>query len=388
MNKALSFLLTFHVLIGFICLLSTVTSFAQITIYEDLFTTGNTDGGATTATAFVSGTAPNNTNWRYTEFENTFGPSWAVNNNEAVLQNTFGVNRSFGANMLYKAGNNYYTAPGGLYEQTVDFTTVFTNNNDIIEWSFNFRSPNETPGALSNGGAGFVGGAFVLGMDSPTLRACTYTTVGYAVIFGDAEGASGNRVKLVRFNGGTTDNNCATNNEPHYTFFTWSGTNTSTCIISDNANLTTSWYSVKVQYNPANDEWRLFVRNDGVAKADPQTLNDSHCKGANIDATYTANNLPIMGMYACLPDDGALRSTRWDNVRLKKGVPVLGCPSTTGLCGAYAICTPPTISAQPTNQPACSKLFTFRNSFFRTLSMAVLQWYHLGERFQRRADRF
>ncbi|MEY4602723.1 MAG: hypothetical protein RIT43_15, partial [Bacteroidota bacterium] len=326
---------------------------AQITIYEDLFTGGFVDGGTTTATAFTSGTAPNNTSWRYTEFENSFGPSWNRNNNEAVLQNSFGVNRSFGANMLYKGGDGYYTAPGGLYENGADFTTVFTNNTDIIEWTINFRSPNEVPNALTNGGAGFVGGAFVLGMDSPTLRACTYTTVGYAVVFGDAAGG-GNYVKLVRFNGGTTDNNCATNNQPHYTFFTWNGTNTTTCIISDNVTLTTSWYSVKVQYNPATDEWRLFVRNDGGAKGDPQTLTDTHCKGAKVDATYTGTDLGIMGMYACLPDDGALRTTVWDNLRIKKGVPLLGCPSTTGLCGAYSICAPPTISGQPSNQPICA----------------------------------
>ncbi|MBM3429702.1 MAG: T9SS type B sorting domain-containing protein [Bacteroidetes bacterium] len=326
---------------------------AQITIYEDLFSIGGTDGGANTTTAFTSGTAPNNTNWRYTEFENSFGPSWNINNQEAVLQNTFGVNRSFGANMLYKAGNNYYTAPGGLYEQTTNFTTVFTNNTDIVEWTFNFRSPNETPQGLTNGGAGFTGGAFVLGLDSPTLRSCTYTTVGYAVTFGDASG-SGNYVKLIRVNGGTTDNNCATNNQPHYTFFNWNGANTTSCIVSDNVNLTTSWYSVKVQYNPANDEWRLFVRNDGGTKGDPQTLNDSHCKGANVDATYTSSNLAIMGVYACLPDDNALRSTRWDNIRIKVGVPLLGCPSTTSLCGAYSICSTPTINSQPSSQSICS----------------------------------
>jgi gliding motility-associated-like protein len=111
---------------------------------------------------------------------------------------------------------------------------------------------------------------------------------------------------------------------------------------------------VKVQFNPANDEWRLFVRNDGGSKGDAQTLNDSHCKGANVDATYTSSNLAIMGIYACVPDDNNLRSTRWDNIRIKVGVPLLGCPSTTSLCGAYSICNTPVINSQPTNQPICS----------------------------------
>jgi gliding motility-associated-like protein len=333
-------------------------SFSQTTIYEDLFTNpnSNSDGTATTTTAFTSGAVPNNTNWRYTEFDSGWGISWLWDTgaDEAVLQNTFGVNEDVGCNMLYKAGNNYYTAPGGLYEQTTNFTTVLTNNIGIVEWTINFRSPNEVPQGLTNGNAGFTGGAFVLGLDSPTLQACTYTTVGYALVFGDASG-SGNYVKLVKVNGGTTDNNCATNNQPKYTFFNWNGTNTTSCIISDNQNLTTGWYSVKVQFNPANDEWRLFVRNDGGSKGDPQTLNDTHCKGANVDATYTGINLPIMGLYACLPlDGGQLRSVRFDNLRLKINVPQLGCPSTTSLCGAYSICNNPVINTQPSSQAICA----------------------------------
>jgi gliding motility-associated-like protein len=366
----------FSFLLLLLLLVNSNSTIAQITIYEDLFSIGGTDGGANTTTAFISGTAPNNTNWRYTEFENSFGPSWNINNQEAVLQNTFGVNRSFGANMLFKGGNNYYTAPGGLYEQTTNFTTVFTNNTDIVEWTFNFRSPNETPQGLTNGGAGFTGGAFVLGLDSPTLRSCTYTTVGYAVTFGDASG-SGNYVKLIRVNGGTTDNNCATNNQPHYTFFNWNGANTTSCIVSDNVNLTTSWYSVKVQYNPANDEWRLFVRNDGGTKGDPQTLNDTHCKGANVDAAYTSNNLAIMGIYACVPDDNALRSTRWDNIRIKVGVPLMGCPTTTSLCGAYSICSTPTINSQPSSQSICSSGSATLN-ISATPSTGPYQWQYFN----------
>jgi len=334
----------------FLSLLISVKS--QTIIYEDLFgSAGN--GGTNTTTATINGVAPNNTNWRYVEFENSFGPSWEFGGGNAILSNSYGVNRSFGANMLYKGADGYYTSPGGLYEQSNNFTSIFKNNTSIIEWSINFRSPNEVPQGLTNGGAGFTGGAFVLGMESPTLRSCSYRTRGYAVIFGDASGA-GNRVKLVHFIGGTTDNNCATNNQPHYTFFNWNSTNTTNCIISDDQNLTTSWYSVKVQYNPANDEWRLFVRNDGGSPQDPQTLNDTHCKGVNINSTYTTTNLPILGLYACLPDDNNLRTIRYDNLRIKSNVVALGCPSTTGLCGAYAACTTPTVTTQPATQSICS----------------------------------
>jgi gliding motility-associated-like protein len=331
----------------------TFFSYAQTTIYEDLFNIGNTDGGANSTAAVVSGTAPNNTSWRYQEFENSFGPSWAINNQEAVIQNTFGVNRSYGAGFLYKGGDGYYTAPGGLYEQDATFRTRFKLNPSPVEWTFNFRSPSEVPQGLTNGGAGLTGGAFVLGMTSPTLVSCFSTTQGYAVIFGDA--IAGNYVKLVKINGGVTTTPCGSATQQSYTFFTWNGTNTTDCIVSDNVNLTTSWYSIKVQYNPANDEWRLFVRNDGGTKGDPQTLDASHCKGAKIDATYTNNSLSIMGLYGGVPDDNATRALRFDNVRIKLGVTLLGCPSTTGLCGAYSIsCTPPTVSVSTLNNSSCS----------------------------------
>jgi gliding motility-associated-like protein len=374
-----------HIILNGFAILTTLISLnvnAQLIIYEDMFNVSNTSGGANTTTAVVSGSAPNNTWWRYTEFENSFGPSWAINNQEAVLQNEFGVNRSFGANMLFKAGDNYYTAPGGLYEQTTDFDTRFRNNTGIIEWTINFRSPDRVPSALTNGGAGLIGGAFVLGMSSPTLRSCSMQTFGYAVIFGDA--IAGNYVKLVRFLGGTTDGNCATNNQPHYTFFTWNGTNTTTCIISDNETLTRDWYSVKVQYNPSNDEWRLFVRRDGTSKGDPQTLNETHCKGVNVDGTYTSNRLYIMGMYACLPDNSALRRIRWDNLRIKKDVAPIGCPSTTGLCGAYSICDAPVINTQPSNIVVCSP---GSGNLIVSASTGPYQWqYNNGGTWQNVAD--
>ena len=309
-----------------------------VTVYEDDFTTGTTHEGYQNSTAaFTSGTAPNNTSWRYSEFDTGWGISWnrTATNDELWLQNEYGANESdFGCNFVYKGGNGYYTAPGGLYEQSASFSTHLTSNTQAIEWTFNFRSPEETPSGLTNGGAGFVGGAFVLGLTSPTLESAFMTTQGYAVIFGDASG-NGNYVKLVRVNGGTTNGNTAVNNQAKYTFFNWNGTNSTACIISDNVALTTSWYSVKVQYNPLNDEWRLFVRNDGGTKGDPQTLNAAHCKGAMVDNTYTGVNLPIMGLYACLPDEGtALRTVRWDNLRIKQNVSMIGCPATTGMCGA------------------------------------------------------
>lgn len=325
-------------LISIILLVGDGTLWSQTLVYEDLFTTGTShDGTSNSTAAFTSGTAPNNTSWRYTEFDTGFGTSWnrTASNDYLILQNEYGVNEdNFGCNLIYKGGDGYYTAPGGLYEQSASFTTTLTNNTQSLEWTFNFRSPEAVPQALTNGGAGFVGGAFVLGLTSPTLESAFMTTQGYAVIFGDASGA-GNYVKLVKVNGGVTNGNTAVNNQPKYTFFNWNGTNTTSCVISDNVNLTTSWYSIKVQYNPINDVWRLFVRNDGGTIGDPQTLNETHCKGANFDNTYTGVNLPVMGFYGCLPDATTnLRTVRWDNLRIKQNVSLIGCPVTTSLCGA------------------------------------------------------
>ncbi|MDG2330623.1 MAG: gliding motility-associated C-terminal domain-containing protein [Flavobacteriales bacterium] len=338
-------------ILSLLCLTILGNASAQTLIYEDVFS-GSGDGTFNSTSAFSSGTAPNNTDWRYTEFDVGFGVSWDVGGGEARLQNEYGVNHDWGANMLYKAGDGYYTAPGGLYEQSASFTTTFKNNTEILEWTFNFYA-SEQPTGLTNGGAGFLGGAFVLGLNSPTLESAFYTTEGYAVTFGDASGA-GNYAKLVRVEGGTTDGNTAVSNQPKYTFFNWNGTNTTTCIVSDDQTLQgNDWYSVKVQYNPTDDEWRLYVRNTGGTKEDPQLLDANDCKGANIDGTYTNTNLPIMGMYSCQPDVPQYTSVEFDNIRIKLMTEMLACNSSTGLCGAYAPCSTPTLSLSSTTGDYC-----------------------------------
>jgi len=335
-----------------ITLFISIRSFGQeVIVYEDLFNTScnNTSGVTTTCT---NGSNPNNTRWGYTEtVGGPNGISYNFTGGYAYLQNTYGVNTDFGYNMIYKGGDGYYGGPDRVYDTDPNFSCRFTSNTQILEWSFNFDGSN-TPWGLTNGANGSsFGGAFIIGMDSPTLQSCSFKTQGYAVIFGDASGS--NTVKLVSFNGGTTDNNCATNNQGIYTFFNWNGTNSTSCIVADNTAITSNWYSVKVQYNPANDEWRLFVRNDGGSPQDPQTLNSSHGKGANINSLYTNNNLRIMGFYACLNDMGTNRYMRYDNLRIKRNVTQINT-GTTGQCGAYAAppCTP-TINTNPGNQTIC-----------------------------------
>lgn len=301
-----------------------------VTVYEDLFT--NSCDGTTGITTCSNGATPNNNKWNYTDQDAGTGVSWKFTGGEGYLQNQYGVNYDYGYSLLFKGGDGYYTGDR-VYDQDASFLCRFTNNTENLEWTFNFKA-STTPWGLTNGAqTSTFGGAFVIGMDSPTLYSCSFSTIGYAVIFGDASG-SGNNVKLVRFSGGTTGT-CGPATQAAYTFFNWNGTNSSTCIISDNADITSSWYSVKVQYNPSNDEWRLFVRNDGGTKADPQTLNSTHGKGAKIDNTYTGNNLRIMGFYGAFSDNNSLKSIRFDNLRIKRNVSLISV-TTNNVCGSIS----------------------------------------------------
>jgi hypothetical protein len=89
-----------------------------------------------------------------------------------------------------------------------------------------------------------------------------------------------------------------------------------------------------VQYNPSNDQWRLFTRHNVSSTFDPTTLGPADGKGGQIDNTYTSLYLSYMGLYASLEDrNTATESVRLKSLKIRKNVSLIESP-TTGLCGA------------------------------------------------------
>lgn len=313
---------------------------SQTVIYEDNFS-NNCNAGTNGLTPCANGEAPNNTTWRYSENDGGFALGYTFTNNEMRLRNNWGSGSSSGLQFMSKrlAGNSSI----GTNEVYGTWSTsnpnhlddVFTNNTQTIEWTFLFYL-SQTPTGLSNGAARY-GGAFVLGSVYNNLQLCNTSlrNKGYAVFFGSQ---STNQIHLAHFESGTSSA-CATNNYPQYMINNTFGTDNTTCIISDDSQAMSGarWYAVKVQYNPANDEWRLFTRHNVSSTFDPTTLGTADGRGSNIDNTHTnVQWLSYMGLYASMPATTPTRSVRLKSLKIRKNVSLIATPAGGGFCTSMA----------------------------------------------------
>jgi hypothetical protein len=118
----------------------------------------------------------------------------------------------------------------------------------------------------------------------------------------------------------------------------YSGVNTNSCIVTDNSGtLTAGWHAVKVQYNPSNDEWRMFTRLNVAQTFDPTTLGQADGRGSKVDNTHTSKSLMYMGIYGCMPPDNntyGARRVALDRLKIKKNVALITTPA--GGCSSFA----------------------------------------------------
>jgi hypothetical protein len=117
--------------------------------------------------------------------------------------------------------------------------------------------------------------ATVLGADGSDFLADD----GYAVVYGGTEGTK--RYKLVRFAGGLDANGNITD------------------IITSSGGAPASinnYVSIRVTYNPLNDNWSLFFRDDGnSAWADPSSGVTTQLGSTTANSTYTSTSLTSSG---------------------------------------------------------------------------------------------
>lgn len=174
---------------------------------------------------------------------------------------------------------------------TVKYPTVFSAAAGTMEWYFNMQQTRADPNGFATGE---YGAAFVIGSNTNDPLAASKT--GYAVIFGEA-GAS-DPLRLVTFNGNVFNSSTFTN------------------ILSvASPAVKTNYMSIKVTYNPCNNEWSLTARDDGaVAFADPQTV--SGVGATAVNSTFTSTDLLWMGQ---VWNHGSTCSlVRFDNIYIPK----------------------------------------------------------------------
>jgi hypothetical protein len=152
-------------------------------------------------------------------------------------------------------------------------TDGITNNTATITWAFNFRTNRSNPSGFDNGNYGL---AFVLCKSTTP----TSTGVGYAVTVGGS--ATNDPIKLTRFSGGGDLNS-------EYTDIVAAGTSSG---IGNN-----NFISVRVTYNPVNDEWSLYAEANSSAFPQSDPRNTTNLIGSAVNTTYTAtgNNLRYFG---------------------------------------------------------------------------------------------
>ncbi|MBL7962434.1 MAG: hypothetical protein JNM31_01195 [Flavobacteriales bacterium] len=202
--------------------------------------------------------------------------SGAITGNMLWVNNTAGLN---GQDWVSRSAT-------GLYN------TTFGTSTCGLTWGVNMQLDRDAPSGFDNGN---YGAAFILG--GTTLDPTAATNSGYAVVIGNS--GSPDPVRLVRFATGLTNPGITT-------------------LIS--APITDKQYvSVRVTFNPFNNEWELFVQA-GATFVPPMTVVVS--AGTAMDVTHTLTDLPYVSLLYN-HNTSTTDLARFDNVFVPNPCPVI-----------------------------------------------------------------
>lgn len=208
------------------------------------------------------------------------------------------------------------------------YSPILNTNPGIVSWTFNMRQPRSNPSGL---GAGAYGNAFILAGTSNTTAT---TGSGYAVMLGN--NGKTDPIRLIRYTAGLRTNSTILQS--------------ATGGLSDFGN---QYLSIKVEYNPSNNEWELFVRSDGGSFQDPSTGNYVS-QGFVTNSTSTATSLPLLGAFWNA-------STRKNQIALFDNIKV-------------AVTTPQITAISPTSRTAGTAAFTLNVYGTDFTSASRIRW--------------
>lgn len=160
------------------------------------------------------------------------------------------------------------------FSSTGDFNTTLETSGGLVTWTFNMRQIRTSPAGFGNAS---YGAAFVIGATSADVAG---SGNGYAIVLGNS--GSPDPVRFVSFTGGIQSLGSDTG-----------GLITATAPLE---NPTNSYMSIQLTYNPSNDLWSLYGRNDGASFADPLT-GELTALGTVTNSTYTDSALGFTGAY-------------------------------------------------------------------------------------------
>jgi len=254
-------------------LISMNSAWGQTTVFSDDFST-NQNAAWTTSGAIGSSA------WSVSRS----GDDWGARRNTSPAQLELTNDASGTANVngwaFAYTGTNGFSSP---YNKTLNA------NSGLVTWYFNMRQIRTDPAGFASSSYGV---AYILGTTSTTAN---NAGTGYAVVLGQS--GSTDPIRLARFSGGLS-------------------TGLTDIITSNTSGLTdfgTEYLSIKVTYNPSDNTWELFLRNDGASAFTDPASGSLTSQGTATDGTYVGTNLEYMGAY-WQGSTGANQTAFFDNV--------------------------------------------------------------------------
>ncbi len=143
--------------------------------------------------------------------------------------------------------NGWVLASTSTSNFDVDYRSTLNQNVGVVSWTFNMRQSFPNPSGFNNGQYGV---AYILAGTPGTTNA---TGQGYAIQLGRNSANGNDPISLVRYYNGMSG--------------------FSTILSSESKGpkkVSTQYMSIRVEYHPQTEVWKLFVREDGSSFIDPK----------------------------------------------------------------------------------------------------------------------
>ena len=263
------------VIILLIILLPVLNGVAQ-TVFSDDFSTN-------TNVAWTASGVINSSAWSVARS----GDDWGARRNTSPAQLELTNDASGIGNVL--GWVFAYTNTGSF---AAPYNQVLSLNTGLITWTFNMRQIRADPAGFTGTSYGV---AYILGSTAtPTATSGT----GYAVVLGQSDTLD--PVRLAKFTNGLKE------------------TTLTNIITSNTAGLTdfgSQYLSIKVTYDPTNNHWQFFLRNDGATSFSDPATGTLILQGTATDNSYTSLSLPYSGGY-WRGNTAANQTSFFDNVKV------------------------------------------------------------------------
>ena len=250
---------------------------AQQTVFTENFSTSS-------GSSFTTNGAIGSSLWNVTRSGNDFGAK--IDGGILSLTNDVGSTANSKGWVLASTSTSNFLP---------SYNSVLSQNPGIVSWTFNMRQPRANPSGLTYGK---FGSAYVL---AGTAGSTNSIGSGYAIMLG--EYGMTDRIRFVTYNNGIGN---------YYTKIS-----SSTSGLSDFGK---EYTSIRVEYNPANNEWSLYLRKDNSTSFNDPKSGTLVFQSKIVNTEFTNQLLEMTGAYwsaATTKNQAAI----YDNISVTVEVP-------------------------------------------------------------------